>query len=141
MLATADTAYQYSAGDWIGSVVAPSQYGNIVNSAESLATWQRNEQSAQNNRDFQERMSNTAYQRAVADMRKAGLNPYLAYSNGGASTPSGSSAGSSAFTSASGSETSQAFQSFVGGIVNAAFKLSENIGNLANTATAIGFAV
>lgn len=44
---------------------------------------------AQINRDWQEQMSNTAYQRAVLDMKKAGINPILAFQQGGAETPGG----------------------------------------------------
>lgn len=56
--------------------------GSLVSSAASM-------KSAGDQMDFQRDMSNTSYQRAMADMRKAGLNPMLAYQRGGASTPGG----------------------------------------------------
>lgn len=53
-----------------------------------------NRDEAQKTRDWQTEMSNTAYQRAKADMLKAGINPALALGAGGASTPSGATASS-----------------------------------------------
>lgn len=84
------------------------------NKAQTDATIQANWNRA--NMEYDLYKSNTAYQRAVADMKSAGLNPYLAYSNGGF-TPASSS--SSAISSSTPSNAKGIFD-----LINSALRLA-----------------
>nr|QJB19549.1 MAG: DNA pilot protein [Microvirus sp.] len=76
-------------GGLVGGLPGAMIGGAVGNIFMQDQTNQQNERLAKYQMGWQGNMSNTAHQREVADLKKAGLNPILSAGGGGSSTPSG----------------------------------------------------
>lgn len=97
--------------DGVGGVISSvwnTAVDTPINNALSISAMQRNQRYAREQMKWQERMSNTAHQREISDLRAAGINPILTATGGsGATTPVGQS-GSIAQAQAEGFDASSA---------------------------------
>lgn len=112
----------FNFGRYIGDIFgASAENDRQFNSAEAQKSREFNSVEAQKVRDWETTMSNTAYQRQVADMQKAGINPILSAGGQGASTPTASPATS----------TPASVSSSPNGLISSAVKVGSLIAGVA----------
>lgn len=95
---SAERAMQFSASE--------AEKNRLFQAGQTSAAMQFENDQAQRAMDFSERMSSTTYQRAVEDLKAAGLNPILAYGNLSTSAPAGFAGAGSAASGSVGSSSS-----------------------------------
>lgn len=95
---SAERAMQFSSSE--------AEKNRLFQAGQTSAAMQFESDQAQRAMDFSERMSNTTYQRAVSDLKAAGLNPILAYGNLGTSAPAGFAGAGSAASGSTASSSS-----------------------------------
>lgn len=95
--------YQANAREAAAFNAAEAEKNRTFQKNWGLGTRHFNRVEAAANRKFQQRLSNSAHQRQVADLRRAGLNPILSAKYGGASVPPGATATGTNVSGAAGS--------------------------------------
>ena len=146
------TAYDPRSSDWLPRYDVNSGYTNLFGALDNTFTgntdWTRSQQlqanafaftaeqaklardfnaaEAQKLRDWQTEMSNSAYSRSIADLKKNGINPYMAINGlSAASTPSGA-AGSSGIAHGDGGRLPGSANGW-NNLINSAFNLASRV--------------
>lgn len=112
-------------------------YQHYLNASSAQSQMDFNSLEAQKNRDWIDDQRKTQYQTVVEDLKKAGLNPALAYSNGGSGVFGVGSASSSAL-GVSGSSVSNPIGQIISATMNSAASISNSkLSNKTNVITSL----